>query len=182
MSYQRLTGFAILTCAFAAVLALASDLRAATYYVAPNGNDKNPGTSSKPWASPAYGSRRMKSGDTLIIRKGHYIISVYDDDIMYPPRARRPPGRSSREKTGRVPSSPAATTYSPPSTSPERNIFGSKTWRSPTTIKSAERSSTSGPESQSPAPPRARSSSKSSISIMSTRAGSTCRMSRTSRS
>jgi len=71
--------------ALAFVLVSATSLWPATYYVATNGNNNNPGTSSKPWASPAYGSRRIKGGDTLIIRKGRYIVSVYDDDIMFPP-------------------------------------------------------------------------------------------------
>jgi hypothetical protein len=81
---QRPVLFSLLG-AIIGVLALAADLRATTYYVSPTGKNSNPGTSAKPWASPAYGSRRMKSGDTLIIRKGRYIVSVYDDDIMYPP-------------------------------------------------------------------------------------------------
>jgi len=85
MSRPRMRILFIFGFALTLMAALASDLRAATYYVAPNGSNSNPGTSDKPWASPAYGSRQIKGGDTLIIRKGTYVVSVYDDDIMYPP-------------------------------------------------------------------------------------------------
>ncbi|WP_448383914.1 DUF4214 domain-containing protein [Desulfosoma sp.] len=56
-----------------------------TYYVAPNGNNANPGTRDKPWATPGYGSRQLRPGDTLIILDGRYVLREYDDDIITPP-------------------------------------------------------------------------------------------------
>jgi len=56
-----------------------------TYYVAPHGSDSNPGTREQPWASPGYGSRQLRPGDTLIILGGRYILSEYDADILTPP-------------------------------------------------------------------------------------------------
>ncbi|MEI6309155.1 MAG: right-handed parallel beta-helix repeat-containing protein, partial [bacterium] len=56
-----------------------------TYYVAPEGNDANPGTASLPWASPGFGSRQLQPGDTLILGGGTYHIHQFDADIMAPP-------------------------------------------------------------------------------------------------
>jgi hypothetical protein len=56
-----------------------------TYYVAPDGSNSNPGTSELPWATPGYASRRLNPGDTLIIRDGTYIQSIYEEDIIIPP-------------------------------------------------------------------------------------------------
>ena len=56
-----------------------------TYYVAPHGSDSNPGTREQPWASPGYGSRQLRPGDTLIILGGRYVLSEYDADILTPP-------------------------------------------------------------------------------------------------
>ncbi len=55
------------------------------YYVSPNGNNSNPGTRERPWATPGYGSRQLRPGDTLIILGGKYILKRYDDDIITPP-------------------------------------------------------------------------------------------------
>ncbi len=59
-----------------------------TYYVAPWGDDNNPGTRDRPWKSPGLATRRMKPGDTLIILEGKYILSEYDADILVPPSGR----------------------------------------------------------------------------------------------
>lgn len=59
-----------------------------TYYVSPNGNNANPGTQERPWATPGHASRQLKPGDTLIILEGKYILSHYDDDILIPPSGR----------------------------------------------------------------------------------------------
>ncbi|MEM2299013.1 MAG: right-handed parallel beta-helix repeat-containing protein [Thermofilaceae archaeon] len=56
-----------------------------TYYVAPWGDDSNPGTRDKPWKSPGLSTRKMKPGDTLVILGGRYILEKYDDDILMPP-------------------------------------------------------------------------------------------------
>jgi parallel beta-helix repeat protein len=45
---------------------------AATYYVATNGSDSNPGTLDKPFKTIARGSKALSSGDTLYIRAGTY--------------------------------------------------------------------------------------------------------------
>ncbi len=56
-----------------------------TYYVAPNGDNANPGTREQPWASPGYGSRQLRPGDTLVILGGRYVLHEYDADILTPP-------------------------------------------------------------------------------------------------
>ncbi len=55
------------------------------YYVSPTGNNSNPGTRDKPWATPGYACRQLKPGDTLIILGGKYHLSQYPDDILMPP-------------------------------------------------------------------------------------------------
>jgi putative hemolysin/PKD repeat protein len=55
------------------------------YYVAPDGDDANPGSYEAPWARPGYASRQLKPGDTLVILGGRYVLSQYDDDIITPP-------------------------------------------------------------------------------------------------
>ncbi len=56
-----------------------------TYYVSPNGNDSNPGIREKPWATPGFGSRQLRPGDTLVILPGKYTLKKFDDDIITPP-------------------------------------------------------------------------------------------------
>ncbi|MBI2560663.1 MAG: right-handed parallel beta-helix repeat-containing protein [Planctomycetes bacterium] len=56
-----------------------------TYYVAPNGNNANPGSIDQPWATPGYGSKQLQPGDTLIIRGGRYVLSQFYDDMVTPP-------------------------------------------------------------------------------------------------
>ncbi|NPV87400.1 MAG: right-handed parallel beta-helix repeat-containing protein [Anaerolineae bacterium] len=56
-----------------------------TYYVAPHGDNANPGTRDQPWATPGYGSRQLMPGDTLVILGGHYVLAEYDADILTPP-------------------------------------------------------------------------------------------------
>ena len=59
-----------------------------TYYVAPNGNNSNPGTFDRPWATPAYGAKQLQPGDTLIIRSGRYILRDFGEDMITPPQGR----------------------------------------------------------------------------------------------
>ncbi len=54
------------------------------FYVSPQGKNSNPGTREKPFATPGYGSRKLHTGDTLVILPGRYILSHYDDDIIKP--------------------------------------------------------------------------------------------------
>lgn len=57
----------------------------ATYYVSPGGSDSNRGTREAPWASPGYGSKQIRAGDTLVILGGRYSLSVFEDDMITPP-------------------------------------------------------------------------------------------------
>lgn len=55
------------------VLTLGSTLAtAATYYLAADGNDKNPGTQDSPWATLRYAATRAKPGDTVKVKAGTY--------------------------------------------------------------------------------------------------------------
>ncbi len=45
---------------------------AATYYVAPNGNDSSAGTQSSPWLTPAHAGAVAVAGDTVYFRAGTY--------------------------------------------------------------------------------------------------------------
>ncbi len=59
-----------------AVLALASlsaGAFATTYYVATNGNDNNPGTSTQPWATLQKAVDTINPGDTALVRSGTYV-------------------------------------------------------------------------------------------------------------
>ncbi len=47
---------------------------AAMFYVALEGDDRNPGTISKPWGTIQRAARSAKAGDTVLIRKGLYAI------------------------------------------------------------------------------------------------------------
>jgi hypothetical protein len=57
----------------------------ATYYVSPSGSNSNPGTKEDPWATPGYGSKKLKPGDTLVILGGRYSLKTYWDDMITPP-------------------------------------------------------------------------------------------------
>jgi hypothetical protein len=50
----------------------ASPVDAATYYVAPTGNNANPGTIDRPFASMAQGQQAAVAGDTVYFRGGTY--------------------------------------------------------------------------------------------------------------
>jgi parallel beta helix pectate lyase-like protein len=50
----------------------ASAAQAATYYVATNGNDGNPGTLSRPWKTLQHAADRVAAGDTIRVRGGNY--------------------------------------------------------------------------------------------------------------
>ena len=53
------------------------------YYVAPWGNDSNPGTISQPWKTIQHAVTEARAGDTVFIRDGIYhehISSIYDGD------------------------------------------------------------------------------------------------------
>ncbi|MGB9789265.1 MAG: hypothetical protein ACPLTP_01375 [Thermotoga caldifontis] len=60
------------------------------FYVSPTGDNNNPGTRDKPWATPGYGARQLRAGDTLVILPGRYILSRYDEDIIVPQNSGTP--------------------------------------------------------------------------------------------
>jgi parallel beta-helix repeat protein len=54
----------------------ATSSEAATYYVAPTGNNANPGTQAQPFRTLGYGVTKLTPGDTLYVRAGLYQESV----------------------------------------------------------------------------------------------------------
>ncbi|HMI83693.1 MAG TPA: right-handed parallel beta-helix repeat-containing protein, partial [Polyangiaceae bacterium] len=50
-------------------------LQAATFYVAPNGSDTNPGTEMQPFATITQGQMAASAGDTVYLRGGEYIFN-----------------------------------------------------------------------------------------------------------
>src|SRR5512133_247835 len=63
---------------FTAILFMASlCLNAATYYVAPNGSDTNPGTITAPWQTWQKAFSSLSPGDILYVRGGSY-TGMYD--------------------------------------------------------------------------------------------------------
>ena len=53
-----------------------SSINERNYYVAPNGNDNNPGTLSRPWATFIKAKSVAKAGDTVYFRGGIYPLKV----------------------------------------------------------------------------------------------------------
>jgi hypothetical protein len=70
-------------CPFVAILAVMSMLlstqvsHAATFYVATYGNDANAGTEESPFQTIQRGAWALSTGDTLIVREGTYLESLY---------------------------------------------------------------------------------------------------------
>jgi parallel beta-helix repeat protein len=50
----------------------ASATQATTYYVAPSGNDGNPGSLAQPWATLQHAADSVIAGDTVFVRSGSY--------------------------------------------------------------------------------------------------------------
>lgn len=57
-------------------LALTTGVQAATYYVAPAGDDGNPGTVGAPWKSIARAQTAAAPGDTIYFRGGNYVYTA----------------------------------------------------------------------------------------------------------
>ena len=57
-------------CLLSSLLVVAGSAAAAVYYVAPNGNDANPGSLEQPWATFLRAGQAMLPGDTTFIRGG----------------------------------------------------------------------------------------------------------------
>src|SRR4051812_25692979 len=64
--------FTVLLCQFLA----SAGLRAATYYVATNGNNSNPGTQSQPFLSVQKGVDTARAGDSVLVGSGVYAENV----------------------------------------------------------------------------------------------------------
>ena len=70
-------------CPFVAILAVMSMLlstqasHAATFYVATYGDDANAGTEELPFQTIQRGAWALSAGDTLIVRGGTYLESLY---------------------------------------------------------------------------------------------------------
>jgi len=59
---------------------------AATLYVAPNGNDADPGSSDKPFASIQRAHKEVKPGDTILVHGGRYEMTekqIADEDRIW---------------------------------------------------------------------------------------------------
>ncbi|MDQ3013195.1 MAG: right-handed parallel beta-helix repeat-containing protein [Acidobacteriota bacterium] len=59
-------------CFFALLTISTNSVSAATYYVATNGSNNNPGSAEQPWATLQYAVDAIASGDTIIVRAGTY--------------------------------------------------------------------------------------------------------------
>ncbi len=70
------------------LLSPSTPLEGNTYYVSPDGSNSNLGTRERPWATPGYGSRQLRPGDTLIILGEKFVLQNYDDDIINPSSGR----------------------------------------------------------------------------------------------
>jgi hypothetical protein len=62
-----------------ALLVPTMPLYGATYYVAKNGNNSNPGSSTLPWLTIAKAAATVVAGDTVIIRDGDYDEHIQED-------------------------------------------------------------------------------------------------------
>lgn len=77
--HARRAGDAHLICVLVAALAwVVVSAGAATYYVATNGNDSNPGTFEQPFATPqrAVTNAALAPGDTIYVRGGVYMLTT----------------------------------------------------------------------------------------------------------
>lgn len=78
--YRRAMQVLGVTGLIALTLAAGQTAQAATYYMATNGRDSNPGTISQPFASCEKGYSRCNAGDTLYVRGGVYNLSGFRAD------------------------------------------------------------------------------------------------------
>jgi hypothetical protein len=73
------------------------------YYVSPTGDNSNPGTLERPWATPGYASKQLQPGDTLIILGGRYVMDRYWDDMIIPTSGRSDAWITIRGEEGNTP-------------------------------------------------------------------------------
>jgi len=72
--YVRCTGYFVCGLVLAGGILGAQVSDAATYYVATNGNDSNPGTEAQPWRTLQKAAASVQAGDTVRIRAGNYFV------------------------------------------------------------------------------------------------------------
>lgn len=60
------------------LLSLAPAARAATRYVAPTGDDANPGTEAAPWATLQHAADEVAAGDEVLVADGDYVTVVVE--------------------------------------------------------------------------------------------------------
>jgi hypothetical protein len=77
-----LCGLVALSVALALVqMGVATAATAKTYYVSPAGRDSNPGTITAPFKTITYGMKKVRPGDTLLVRGGRYAERVLPGTI-----------------------------------------------------------------------------------------------------
>lgn len=59
------------------VLSFAWEVQGGTFYVSPQGNDQNPGTSGQPWRTIAQANASLQPGDTVLVREGTYAEQIW---------------------------------------------------------------------------------------------------------
>jgi hypothetical protein len=82
-----------LTVTLVMFFSLAANAFAATRYVAPTGNNRNPGTESRPWATLAHAAHNISNGDMVIIGGGIYSsgFTIHKSNVTF------------RAKSGEIP-------------------------------------------------------------------------------
>jgi chitodextrinase len=77
MKINKFKLFSFFFCLVVGVFIFTSGVKAANYYVAPGGDDNNPGTIGSPWASWLKAVNSVYAGDTVYFRSGTYPVTEY---------------------------------------------------------------------------------------------------------
>ena len=72
----------LLLATFSVGLFTVTSAHAANYYIAPNGNNSNPGTSAAPWKTFAYAIPNLNPGDTLLLCTDGLVNMCKDAEII----------------------------------------------------------------------------------------------------